>query len=213
MYDDAPNINNFLTPPNLISSSRHPIFNLNGFANGKGDFLSADDLKGKTCEEKSFNGATNIQIYQWYQDQKLQEAAKGTAYKRRRYWGEPVDCSSHNQITKENHLYSQHLNKQYLTRGLKDEVIFNVEFSTKPQNQSKPNQMNALGKPLVSSGPSSQDKKPQSIVAQPIKDLKEFEFFQKQRSLFYSDQHKAQALNQDSEQDRKLKSILRHLKF
>ena len=60
MYDDAPNVNNFLTPPNLISSSRHPIFNLTGFDNGKGDFLSADNLKGKISEETSFNGATNI---------------------------------------------------------------------------------------------------------------------------------------------------------
>jgi hypothetical protein len=60
MYDDAPNVNNFLIAPNLISSTRHPIFDLNAFDNGKGDFLSADDLKGKTSEEISFNGATNI---------------------------------------------------------------------------------------------------------------------------------------------------------
>ena len=51
-----------------------------------------------------YNGANDQQLYQWQIEQKYKLMGK-TSYKRLKYWGEPVDCSSSKQIELDNFKY------------------------------------------------------------------------------------------------------------
>ena len=63
------------------------------------------------------------QMQEWYMEQKWKEMGG----KRRKYWGEMNECNSLAQIKRDNYLYRQFLNRQYLDRNRKDEILFRVE--------------------------------------------------------------------------------------
>lgn len=82
-------------------------------------------------------------------------STKPNLKKRQKYWGEPLDCSSSMQIELDNFRY-----KQFMNRQLKDNEQVSIFTFEKTDSNNKPSQ-NKIG------------------IQYPIKDLKEYEFFQK----------------------------------
>ncbi len=118
-----------------------------------------------------YNGASDMQIQQWYMDQKCTLAG----VKRQQYWGEPKDCHSLMQINNDNYYYQLHLNRQLRLNQGKEEQVITIE--TTDQNAAiLPPPKQIPGK-IITKAPPVQH---QTATAPriPIKDQKEYEFLE-----------------------------------
>ena len=109
----------------MFLEDNHPIFGMtNNTTDDKLSFISNDFTYGTNKDKKKEETDTN--------DQSLQEHIINQKYtlmnkQRRKYWGEPKDCSSNKQIQKDNFTYRCYLNKQYLASKGANESVFKIE--------------------------------------------------------------------------------------